>query len=177
MTIWPFLETKKKKINLDIFSFFMSNKGLRKNKTLKHIIAKTNLEDSTYWLITRLNLAASLLPSFPIFGRTKTTKKTTHFDNNNKKNQKNFSPSRRKISKICQVGFLSSTQRKDFALMGFHCLLKWEWRASKKNLKCRESGSVIGALPSSTSSWRVCFVIFFKKNSYFSEKEEVTVGT
>lgn len=62
----------------------MSNKGLRKNKTLKHIIAKTNLEDSTYWLITRLNLAASLLPSFPIFGRTKTTKKTTHFDNNKK---------------------------------------------------------------------------------------------
>ena len=61
--------------------------------------------------------------------------------------------------------------------MGFHCLLKREWRASKKNLKCRESGSVIGALPSSTSSWRVCFVIFFKKNSYFSEKEEVTVGT
>ena len=66
----------------------MSNKGLRKNKTLKHIIAKTNLEDSTYWLITRLNLAASLLPSFPIFGRTKTTKKTTHFDNNKKKKTK-----------------------------------------------------------------------------------------
>ena len=62
----------------------MSNKGLRKNKTLKDIIAKTNLEDSTYRLITRLNLVASLLPSFPIFGRTKTTKKTTHFDNNKK---------------------------------------------------------------------------------------------
>ena len=132
MTIWPFLETKKK-INLDIFSFFMSNKGLRKNKTLKHIIAKTNLEDSTYWLITRLNLAASLLPSFPIFGRTKTTKKTTHFDNN-KKNQKNFSTSRRKISKICQVGFLSSTQRK-ICLNGFSLFTKMRKESVKEKFE------------------------------------------
>lgn len=66
----------------------MSNKGLRKNKTLIDIIAKTNLEDSTYRLITRLNLVTSMLPSFPIFGRTETTKKTTHFDNNNKKTKK-----------------------------------------------------------------------------------------
>lgn len=111
----------------------MSNKGLRKNKTLKHIIAKTNLEDSTYWLITRLNLAASLLPSFPIFGRTKTTKKTTHFDNN-KKNQKNFSTSRRKISKICQVGFLSSTQRK-ICLNGFSLFTKMRKESVKEKFE------------------------------------------